>query len=627
MACIRATAEKEILQKFIHAGLKVLGADFGFTWVRDKNQGVFELIYKTPNTPFYPMQPRKKGRTAKTFKSRTVIFVRDASRDKSLRSDAKQYTQSVVFVPIWYKNYVYGNIILCYKKSHKFTDEDRALCTFIGNSAAQAITIYRLNHSMQDLQSRLATIVESTEDAVLSQTLNGTITTWNAGAQKLYGYSADEIIGQPITLLVPQNRVEEIMNMLRRVGEGVSVKNHESVRKRKDGSLFYVSHSLSPIKNEKGEIIGAGCITRDITRRKIAEEAVKAHDSLLSAVIEGITDVVFVKDLRGRYLIINSAGAESIGATKGQIIGKTAYDLFSSQIADQITDTDRQVLQTGLPLTYDETITVGGIERTYLSTKTVYRNIQGDVIGVLGISHDITERKDAERELIKLSRQKDEFLSIASHELKTPVTTIKGFTQLLQKYLGGKDKNLEGFLRKMNLEIDRLTNLVNDLLDVSRIGAGKLKFRQTEFDINALTNEIIEDIRLAGTRHQIMLDGEINNMAVGDPHRVGQVLTNLIDNAVKYSPNSDKIIIKLGRNGEIAQISVQDFGIGIPDDQKSDIFKRFFQAHGPGSEAFSGLGLGLYISHQIIHQHGGNIWVESEEGKGSIFYFTLPLKK
>lgn len=246
--------------------------------------------------------------------------------------------------------------------------------------------------------------------------------------------------------------------------------------------------------------------------------------------------------------------------------------------------------------------------------RIIYPDHQNEAI-LLAIE-DITHQKE-------LDRRKDEFISMASHELKTPVATIKGLTQILKQYFN-QDQKATYFLNKMENQTGKLTELVSDLLDVSKIQSGKLKLNKEKFDLEELIKDIAEDMRQTYEGHKIYLLGKTPTAILADKYRLNQVLINLISNAIKFSPESDKVIINLTQDGKNVIVSVTDFGIGISKRDQKLVFESFFQAQNRIRQSSAGLGLGLYISKQIIDRHRGKIWVSSEKGKGSIFSFKLP---
>jgi PAS domain S-box-containing protein len=242
-------------------------------------------------------------------------------------------------------------------------------------------------------------------------------------------------------------------------------------------------------------------------------------------------------------------------------------------------------------------------------------------VGAVVINYrDISERKEFES-------QKDDFISIATHELKTPVTSIKAYAQVLQSRFA-KEGNVQAvdMLIKMDAQLKKLTGLIGDLLDVTRVDGGKLQFHESFFDFNDLVNEIIAEMKLTTTKHRITQKLGATKTVYGDRDRVGQVLTNLLSNAIKYSPHGEKIIVTTAGDKKEMAVCVQDFGIGIVKDQQAKVFERFFRV-GDAEDTFAGLGLGLFISSEIVKRHGGQIRVKSMPGKGSTFCFTLPVRK
>ena len=220
---------------------------------------------------------------------------------------------------------------------------------------------------------------------------------------------------------------------------------------------------------------------------------------------------------------------------------------------------------------------------------------------------------------------RDEFISIASHELRTPVTSLKLYIQVLEKQLSRQgEENLTRSFTKMDAQLNKLTLLIEDLLNVSKIEHGKLEFHEDWFDLNEVVKETMEQIQTTTSKHHIRVEGRISQPVWGDKERIGQVLTDLLTNAVKFSPQADTIIVRLITAQDAAMVSVQDFGIGIDNEHLNHIFDRFHRVNDPEEKTYPGLGIGLHIAREIIQRHGGTMTVESNKGKGSLFSFTLP---
>jgi signal transduction histidine kinase len=251
-------------------------------------------------------------------------------------------------------------------------------------------------------------------------------------------------------------------------------------------------------------------------------------------------------------------------------------------------------------------------------------------ISVKKMKHDLIEfasQKDKiQKETEDLVYRRDEFFSIASHELKTPVTSLKAYTQLLlMDAAANDDSQHKNMLERMDLQINKLTALINDLLDTSKIENGHLSYNKEYFQLKDVISEVIAAIQPVLTENEIVFKNKANANIYGDRDRIGQVVSNFIMNAIKYAPESKQIIVELNKEDGKVICSVQDFGKGIAAEEQQKIFERFYRVSGNNLNTFPGLGLGLFICKDIIEKHDGKIGVESEKGRGSIFYFELPV--
>ena len=234
---------------------------------------------------------------------------------------------------------------------------------------------------------------------------------------------------------------------------------------------------------------------------------------------------------------------------------------------------------------------------------------------------DITERK-------QIDQQKDEFISIASHELKTPITSVKAYAQILgQRFRKTGDLKSAELADKMDLQLDKLTSLIGDLLDVTKIEAGRIQFNESTFDLSELIDATVEELQRTTEKHLITKELQPLVMISGDHDRLGQVITNFISNAIKYSPQSDKIIVKTATDKNNVTLSVQDFGLGLSKVDQGKVFERFYRVSGSNQNTYPGLGLGLYISSEIIKRHKGRVWVDGNKLNGSKFCFSIPMDK
>jgi two-component system sensor histidine kinase VicK len=462
-------------------------------------------------------------------------------------------------------------------------------------------------------QSQLfAAIVESTDDAVLSLTLDGTITSWNRGAEQLYGYTADEIVGNTISTLVPEDRTSELDDLLESARQGERIEHVETVRIRKDRDAVEVSLTISPIFDGRGTVVGASTIARDITTAKEAERRLKqaarhfdiSQDLLCTATLDG-----YFRDLNQRW---------------EETFGWTREELCSRPFIDFVHPEDREA-------TIAETAHLGeGLATVDFSNR--YRAKDGDWRWlswtaaadpdegfIYASARDTTERRE-------LERAKDEFVSIVSHELRTPLTSIRGSLGLLESgVLGPLPDEGQGMVEIAVQNTDRLVRLINNILDIERIQSGAIDMQTVTCDVAELIAHAVESLRQLAVEAQVTLSADPASVSiVADPDRLLQTLTNLISNAIKFSPAGGTVRVSCGRReGEIL-VSVSDEGRGIPADKLDSIFERFQQVDASDSRAKGGTGLGLAISRTIVENHGGRIWVESVPEKGSTFSFAIP---
>src|SRR5450432_24225 len=261
-----------------------------------------------------------------------------------------------------------------------------------------------------------------------------------------------------------------------------------------------------------------------------------------------------------------------------------------------------------------------------LRVKTFYRLYeQNRILNEMqdSLKKEIEFRKTAQQEALAAARRKDEFMSIASHELKTPLASMKAYVQLLGRSIG-KDEKVKGYVDRTLAQINKLNSLIVDLLDTSRIENGKLKFNESLFNFSKLLKESVEIIGQTYPDYNIHVSGESNALVLGDEMRLEQVILNYMTNAIKYSPDRRELEIYSSLENNFLVVAVKDYGIGIPKENQADVFRKFYRAEGVAKH-FQGLGIGLYICFEIIRRHNGKCWLESEPGKGSTFYFSLPI--
>jgi signal transduction histidine kinase/AmiR/NasT family two-component response regulator len=367
----------------------------------------------------------------------------------------------------------------------------------------------------------------------------------------------------------------------------------------------------------------------EMTRlRKEAEAGIRAERLRLYDLFTQVPAAVVI--LRGpeyRIELANPMTLKIWGRTSEAVLNRPLFEALPEARWQGLEPLLEGVLTTGVPYVGNELNVQldrkgdGQLEDTYFTFVYAPLRAQTNAIeGILVFAYEVTEQVIARH-------KRDEFIGIASHELKTPVTSIKAYTQLLERrFRKAGDERAAGLLRKMDSQLEKLTYLIGDLLDATKIEGGKLQLHCSSFDFNALIKEIVDEAQRTTTKHRIIQELSPAVTLYADRDRIGQVLTNLLTNAIKYSPQADTIILRTTRKDETIITSVQDFGIGIPREKLNRVFERFFRVEGEKQATFPGLGLGLYISAEFVRRHNGTIWVESEEEKGTTFFFSLPVE-
>jgi len=361
---------------------------------------------------------------------------------------------------------------------------------------------------------------------------------------------------------------------------------------------------------------------QDITEQKRMEEHLKGNEERLHLLIKNASDIITVLDENGLITYESPAIEPVLGYRPDERIGRSIHN-------DSIVHPDDRYIKIGLlqKAITSPTQNISGEFRlrhkngSYRTMDAIFNNMLDNkkINGIIATYRDVTERKS-------LEQHKDEFIAIASHELKTPVTSLKAYLQILEESVAKKN-NIQSsdLLIKINKQVDRLGVLIKDLLDFTRIEGGNLKYRQEQYELNELVVEIVGEVQFTTRQHKIYTQLSRPVLITGDRYRTGQVLTNLLNNAIKYSPQTDRIIVSTKVDKQTIIVSIQDFGIGIEQEFQAKVFDRFFRLKETEHYHFPGLGLGLYIAAEFVKRQGGNIWLTSELGKGSIFYFQLPI--
>ena len=443
-------------------------------------------------------------------------------------------------------------------------------------------------------------------------------TYWSDETYRIYGYKPREVIssGKNFNHVVhPDDRKQVADIYLNSTKEGKDgYVNTFRILKNSTGELRTVYEKCEHIRDSSGKMVRSIGMVQDITERKIAEEKLNKFSQ---AVEQSLASIV-ITGLDGNIEYVNQGFVNTTGYSREEALGKNPRILKSGLTSKKIYQALWKTITSGKEWKGElcNKKKNGDLYWEQVSISPI-KNTEEKVTNYLAVKNDITELKN-------LDQRKDEFITIAGHELRTPISAIRLTNQILQQTLAKNPQALK-YLEKIERQSNIQVNLINDLLNVSRIQTGKLEIRKEKFNLEDLIKEVIETMQKTTTKHKISIKGKLPDKIYTDRERISQVLTNFCSNAIKYSPNGKKIIVELKKTDKETVVSVTDYGIGIPKENYHGIFKRFYRVYGDGNEGYPGLGMGLYISYQIIGLLNGRMWFDSEPKKGSTFYFSLPL--
>lgn len=483
-----------------------------------------------------------------------------------------------------------------------------------------AADLARANRKLHDQERQLELIIDSIPALVSYVDNTERYTYCNKTYEQWFDISRRKLYGKTIKEIRGKKEYNIIRPYIKKALGGQQVSYDHSVI-NKDGTLVYFTATYAPHFDEEGNVQGFFILATDISERKLAEERLKYQERQFRHLVDGNVIGVIIKSLDGPILEANEIFLKMAGYTRAELNAGKVYWRTMTPKEHPKSDSlhEKEILTKGAAKPFEKQYIRkdGSLVPVLIGDVLLDKKEKKTITFIL----DMTKQKE-------LDQRKDEFIALASHELKTPLTSIKMYAQLVhQSAEQANDSKSIQLTQSMDKQIDKLTDLVNDLLDVSRIQSGKLIYKKELFAFDDLVKDTIEELQRVLGKHTLLLSGETNEKVKGDRDRLQQVLTNLVTNASKYSPKSNKIMIKLKKQPNSVLVAVQDFGIGIPRTLQDKIFDRFFQIDRPLAQTYSGLGLGLYITKEIVDRHQGEIWVKSEKGKGTTFYFSLPIYK
>jgi PAS domain S-box-containing protein len=475
----------------------------------------------------------------------------------------------------------------------------------------------------------LANAVESSNDAIITQSLSGIIESWNKGAEQIYGYSPEEVLGKNVSILEPGTHKGEINQLIDKTKQEKKVQHYETIRQKKDDTIINVSVTLSPVLDKSGNFKAISCIGRDITESIKSKEALRLSNNYNRSLIEASLDPLVTIGLDGKITDVNTSTEFVTGYSRDELIDTDFTDYFTEQ--EKAKKGYQEVFRESLVSNYALEIRHrNGHITPVLFNASVYKDESGEVIGVFAAARDITELKKAEEtlklkieELARSNAELEQFACVSSHDLQEPLRMISSYLQLLQRrYQGNLDDKADKYIYYAVDGAARMQNLINDLLEFSRVAT---RAKEPEpIDSELVLCQTLSNLELYIKQNNATVTHDLLPEVMADSSQLGQVFQNLIANGLKFhSGKAPKIHISAEKKEKEWLFSVKDNGIGIDPQYSQKIFEVFKRLH--RKEEYSGTGIGLSICKKIVERHGGRIWVESELGKGAIFYFTLPL--
>ena len=527
--------------------------------------------------------------------------------------------------------------------------------------------------------SQNATAIYTSEDLIIQSANDAMLLFWNKGR---------DVIGKKLEDAVPELKDNPLLELLKNVWrngidyEATNIKTN--IRVKGKLQITYFDLNYKTITNPKGEVYCILHTARDVTDRVLKQEEVKAlqlktqslneklagFNEELSATNEELSAtneelattneeyivlneeinatneelhqinkelikarntldlasdaaglITWTAQLGTTDFIISGNGANLFEADKERFtfasflnrVSDEHHDILKNSIDQSIKDKCRLDLEIQIKATAQLKL------RWFKLNAIPYFNEDGLPSHLTGTMLDVTEQKEDDQ-------RKSDFIAMVSHELKTPLTSLKAYVQMLAgRASKAGDKFSENALDKANAQVNKMTGLINGFLNLSRLESGKINLDNRSFELEKLVKEIVEEGELTISSHRLIFKPTCTVTVTADRDKIGSVITNFISNAVKYSPNGTSITVECDIISNTAQVSVQDAGMGISQADSKKLFERYYRVKGKQTETISGFGIGLYLSAEIINRHGGKIWVESETGKGSIFYFSLPL--
>lgn len=574
----------------------------------------------------------KESQAGYTFNSNHPIVVSDLTQESRFSGPElllDHQVKSGISVIVASKPQPFGVLGVHSTQIQRFSKDDIHFVQAIANVLGLAIQQFHTRQQLDESHQQYEELFNLAPDVVYAINRQGLITSLSPSFRDITGWDTSTWHNKSFSNLIHPDDSDTAHHYFNLSLSGQKSKPYQLRIRTKSGSYISGEFRSQP-HYRHGQIVGKIGIARDVTQRNLMEAELRRSRDQLDIIFQGVADGITVQNKSGRIIYANQAAAQSMGYDSPQQLISTPSSTYIKRY--RLTDEQGKPFswqhlpgQRALKGELKPEATIFYFDRDTQESRWV--NIKarpifdskGKVQLTINLIHDITHHIQAEK-------QKDAFLGVVSHELKTPVASLKMYAQTLEKQLSSAHHPAAKHLNKIDQQLNKLTLLINDLLDTTQLQQGQLKLHQDNFDINQLIEEVVEDIQRTTTKHQIIIQASESIEVFADRERTSQVLVNLLTNAIKYSPQTGSILLHLRRHLDHLEVSITDAGVGIPLSQQPQLFQRFYRVSGANRRSYPGLGLGLYISAQIIKRQGGRIWVNSRPGHGSTFYFTLPLK-
>lgn len=554
-----------------------------------------------------------------SFDRREVVWSENFSESKyKLASFAKHEGIKGAFaLPVFQNRQVLGVVELFQKESFTFEQEYGwiEIMKTIGNE----FSFFIERREAHLIDKELTTVVRASSDAIYKVDLNLTVQSWNLGAEIIYGWKAEEIIGCKVEVIYPLDRMDEIKSLENSLLQLKSIEHFKTQRKRKDGSLIWVENSYSPIVSEENKILSFSVVSRDITKEKLFLDALALNEEKFRLFVDSTKSWIWEMDLSGNYTYSNQATIYLIGFDPKELIGKHWLSLaIEKEKLQKEWNQAQKELVGWKERVWQVRAKNGSLVWLESSAAPIYDR-DTKIVGLRGFERDVTDE-------IVIDRTKNEFISMINHELRTPLTSIIGALGLLKNNNAIISDSKELILLA-DRNAERLLRLINDIIDLEKINLGKMELKLKLQDLSKVVKEAVEmaQVKANEGKIEIVFEKIAPDVFVEiDYDRIVQVLLNLFSNSIKFSNQDSSIEVEMSVKGDTVRVSVQDHGLGIPYDIQGKIFEKFVQGQ-TGNTKVQGTGLGLNISKELIERMKGKIGFFSEPGKGALFFFDLPI--